>query len=98
MDPQQRAQIEAEVRHKAVKRAGMKLGFYWHAAIFGLVNAGLAGINVTTSPQYLWFLWPLCGWAVGLALHGFAAASGGGMHERMIEAEVQRELAKRGLV
>lgn len=98
MDPQtQRAQIEDEVRRKASRKVGFRLGFYWHLAVFVLVNAGLAGINFSTSPGYLWFLWPLAGWGVGLALHAFGTLGAGDAREQMIEAEVQRELARRGL-
>ena len=98
MDPQsERAQIEAEVRRKASRTVGVRLAFYWHLAVFMLVNIGLAGINLSTSPKYLWFLWPLAGWSVGLGLHGFGTFTGAGARERMIEAEVQRELARRGI-
>ena len=98
MDPQaQRAQIEAEIRRKATRKVGFQLGFYWHLAVFTLVNAGLAAINLVTTPLYPWFLWPLAGWGVGLGLHGFATFTAGSARERMIEAEVERELARRGL-
>jgi hypothetical protein len=93
----ERARVEAEVRRKASRRVGFKLGFYWHVAVFALVNAALCAINLNTSPDYLWFLWPLAGWGVGLALHGFGTLGLGNARERMIEAEVERELARRGL-
>ena len=92
-----RARIEAQIRSQASRRVGWKLGFYWHLAVFTLVNAGLCAINLTTSPEYLWFLWPLAGWGVGLGLHAFGTFGVGEARERMIEAEVQRELTRRGL-
>lgn len=93
----ERKRIEQSIRHKAQSRVRRKLGFYWHAAVFVLANAAMIAINLQHSPGYLWFVWPLCGWGAALALHGFATFQGAGMSEAMIEAEVQRELAKRGM-
>lgn len=98
MDPQTaRAQVERDVRRKATRRVDSRIGFYWHVAVFVLVNGGLAAVNLSTGPGYLWFLWPLAGWAVGLGLHGFGTLGMGDARERLIEAEVQRELARRGV-
>jgi hypothetical protein len=93
----ERKRIEQSIRHKAQGRVRRKLGFYWHAVVFALANAAMLAINLQHSPGYLWFVWPLCGWGAALALHGFATFQGAGMSEAMIEAEVQRELSKRGL-
>lgn len=93
----ERTRIEQSIRQKAVSRVRKKLGFYWHFAVFALANAAMIAINLQYSPDYRWFVWPLCGWGAALALHGFATFQGSGMSESMIEAEVQRELAKRGL-
>lgn len=49
-------------------------GFYGHATAYALVNAGLLLINLLTSPAYLWVVWPLLGWGIGLASHGLARA------------------------
>ena len=46
-----------------------RIGFYIHLTTFVLVNALLLAINLNTSPQYLWFLWPLAGWSVGILFH-----------------------------
>ena len=52
---------------------GTRPGFLTHLSIFIAVNTLLVIINLTTSPQYLWFVWPLLGWGVCLAFHGIAA-------------------------
>lgn len=44
--------------------------FYIHAIQYAVVIAGLAVVNLITSPGYLWFLWAAFGWGVGLAVHG----------------------------
>jgi hypothetical protein len=94
----ERKRIEQSIRQKATSRVRKKLGFYWHAVVFALANAAMIAINLQHSPSYLWFVWPLCGWGAALALHGFATFQGSGLSESMIQAEVDRELAKRGLV
>lgn len=93
----ERTRIEREIRARATRRVGMKVGFAWHLFLYVLVNAGLAAINLTHDASYLWFLWPMGGWGAGLAMHAFGAFQVSGHAERMIEDEVQRELAKRGL-
>ena len=94
----ERRHIEQSIRAKAKSRVRQKLGFYWHFVVFALANAAMVAINLQHSPSYYWFVWPLCGWGAALALHAFATFQGGGLSERMIEAEVQRELARKGLV
>ncbi len=46
--------------------------FYIHALQYVVVIAGLAAINLFTSPGYLWFLWAAFGWGIGLAVHGLS--------------------------
>jgi hypothetical protein len=94
---EERRRIEHSIRAKAVSRVRKKLGFYWHAVVFAMANAAMIAINLQHSPSYHWFVWPLAGWGTALALHAFGTFQGGGLTEDMIEAEVQRELARRGL-
>lgn len=47
-------------------------GFVIHSAVYLGVNILLAGIDVFTSPNSLWFYWPLVGWGLGLLGHAFA--------------------------
>jgi hypothetical protein len=91
------ARIEREVRAKAVRRVRVKLGFYWHLLCFAMVNAAMVAINLHYTPQQIWFVWPLTGWGAALAMHAFAIFQGQGMSEEMIQAEIQRELSRRGL-
>lgn len=57
-------------RDRVIKRR--RTGFLIHAAVYATVNLGLLGINLLTSPQYLWFLFPVFGWGIGLLCHGAA--------------------------
>lgn len=61
---------DQELFRLARKRAEAKLGFYLHAAVFTLVNLLLLGINLVTSLQALWFIFPLLGWELELAIQG----------------------------
>lgn len=64
--PEDRARLVAARRHmEAVK------GFYIHAAIYLIVNAGLIAINAATSSQW-WAQWPIIGWGLLLAGHWVA--------------------------
>jgi hypothetical protein len=93
---EERERIEHRIRGKAKSRVRKKLGFYWHFLVFVLANAAMIAINLEHSPDYHWFVWPLAGWGAALVLHGFATFQGSAMSEAMIEAEVKRELARRG--
>ncbi|MEM8648080.1 MAG: helix-turn-helix domain-containing protein [Pseudomonadota bacterium] len=46
--------------------------FYNHAMQYGVVIFALACLNLMTSPDYLWFLWPALGWGVGIVAHGMS--------------------------
>ncbi len=43
--------------------------FYMHAMTFVVINIFLILLNLISSPGYLWFLWVLLGWGLGLSLH-----------------------------
>jgi hypothetical protein len=77
----------------ARERAEQKLSFYIHLTAFVLVNALLTAIDLTTSPNELWFFWPLGGWGLGLALHAFQVFTTGpsALKQRMIERELARK-------
>ncbi|MGL4552510.1 MAG: 2TM domain-containing protein [Gemmataceae bacterium] len=47
-------------------------GFYIHLANYLIVNALLVVINLLTSPDRLWFYWPVLGWGIGIAFHAAA--------------------------
>ena len=85
-----------EAYEKAKKRVEAKVGFYIHLAVYVGVNLLLIVINVATSPQYLWFKWPLLGWGIGLFFHGmsifvFSGRKFKGIKENMIQKEIKRQ-------
>ena len=46
-------------------------GFYVHLFQYVFVNLGLAAIDLIFMPRYLWVLWVIAGWGVGLLGHAF---------------------------
>ena len=87
-----------EAYQRAKKRVEAKLGFYIHLAVYIGVNILLIIINLTSSPDYLWFIWPLFGWGVGLFFHAlgvFVFPGGSGIKEKMIEKELEKETLKK---
>lgn len=61
---------QEERYYQAKKRVEEIKGFYGHLASYLLVNTFLFILNIMTSPDHLWFYWPLLGWGIGLAIHG----------------------------
>lgn len=87
MDEQKRYQ-EAKKHVKEIK------GFYFHIITYILVNAVLVVINLLTSPEHLWFIWPIIGWGVGLVIHAFSVFSnlwGKSWEERKIKEIMDKD-------
>ncbi len=47
----------------------LKKGFYIHLIVYILVNLLLIYINYTYTPTKIWFIYPLLGWGIGVAVH-----------------------------
>lgn len=71
-----------------VKMAKARIGFKMHAAAYVVVNLLFVAIWWVTSggqtptfndrdSSYYWPIWPMLGWGVGLAMHGFATYGAG---------------------
>ena len=90
-------EFRKQVMAKAKRRTYKKIGFLWHLVVFVMVTAAIVAINYRYTPSYLWFIWVLGGWGLGLALHAFATFSSGRMTEEMIDREIEREKRRRGI-
>ncbi|MCI9844770.1 2TM domain-containing protein [Flavobacterium pectinovorum] len=64
---------EADRYYEAQKKVKQIREFYEHLTVFVLVNPIVIAVNLMTSPGYLWFVWCLMGWGVGVVLHGLKA-------------------------
>lgn len=60
---------ENSAYEKAAKRVKDLKGFYGNLASYCLVIPFLIILNLITSPQHLWFYWPMLGWGLGLTMH-----------------------------
>jgi hypothetical protein len=90
--PEHRLSPEA-IDRLARKRAGAKLGWYLHAAVFVVVNATLFALSARGWGDRAWRPGPLIGWGVGLALHWvsvFALGRGSALRERLVRQERER--------
>jgi hypothetical protein len=88
-----------EIDRLARKRAGAKLGWYSHAALYVLVNLFLFAISEYGFGTRRWSVFPLAGWGLGLALHGisvFVLGPASGLRERMVQKERERLQRERG--
>ncbi|MDB5945968.1 MAG: hypothetical protein JWQ33_994 [Ramlibacter sp.] len=88
-----------EIDHLARKRAGAKLVWYCHAAVYVLVNLFLFSMSEYAFGTRRWSLSPLLGWGLGLGLHGvavFVLGSGSGLRERLVQKEREKLQRERG--
>jgi 2TM domain len=84
------------IERLARKRAGARMGWYVHAAVYVVVNTALVLLSLATGKH--WAIFPALGWGLGLALHGGAvwlAMGGGGLQQRLIDQERARLTAQR---
>ncbi|MCW8801858.1 MAG: 2TM domain-containing protein [Candidatus Bathyarchaeota archaeon] len=77
----------------ARQKAKLKVEFRIHLLTYIVVNAFLATINLILTPEYLWIIWPLMGWGIGLAIHGLRVhlSTNVSFKERMIEKEMRNQ-------
>lgn len=78
------------LHQQARRRAGMKLGWYVHAAVYLLVNLGLMGLALSQGRH--WAIYPALGWGLGLLIHGsvvWLTAPASPLFRRLVERELQ---------
>ena len=84
---------------KAKKKVKAKKGFYKHLTSFAIINAFLMFLNLFTSPAYLWFVFPLLGWGIGILFHYvdvFGVPGFDILNQDWEERELQNELNRNG--
>ncbi|MGV3696566.1 2TM domain-containing protein [Flavobacterium sp.] len=60
---------EYERYQRARKQVEEIKGFYVHFIVYLMVMGFLIYINLRYTPGYLWFLWSMFGWGIGVAFH-----------------------------
>ena len=64
---------EQDIKYQQAKERVTTLRrFYVHLVVYLGVNLLLFLINFIVSPTNLWFIWPLLGWGIAIALHAFS--------------------------
>lgn len=86
---------ESMAYQKAAKRVEELKGFYSNLISYVIIIPFLAFINYYTSPQYLWFIWPMLGWGFGLSIHALKTYGiGRNWEEKQIQKILDRENSK----
>jgi hypothetical protein len=85
---------------RAQKKVEEIKGFYGHLAGYVITILALMTVNLTTYPQYLWFLYPALGWGIGVAFHymsvfGMIPFLGRDWEERKIKEILEKENDKK---
>lgn len=96
MSREDRSPEDAALYRQARRRYALKRGLLTHAFVYVVVNAALIALNLLTSPDRWWFVFPLFGWGIGLLAHALSVwhiLAGG--RERSIDAEFRRLKAQR---
>ena len=85
---------ETPAYEKAKRRVKELRAFYGNLTSYCLVIPFLAALNLLTAPGYLWFLWPMLGWGIGIAFHA-VEVFGPGKHweEKKIKQLMDEEKA-----
>jgi hypothetical protein len=84
------------LRALATRRVREKRDLLGHVVVYAIVNSALTAIWALTGAGYPWFIWPVIGWGIGLAVHaatvlfGLAGTSAAGIDReaRAIEREM----------
>jgi len=82
----------------AKRRVEQKMGFYTHAMVYVLVNAGLYLLNNIGDwsngewGHHRWHFIPMIPWGIGLAIHGivtFVSLQGGDLRKHLMDKELE---------
>ncbi len=85
-----------EARYERARRKVRKLKlFYVHVVVYCAANAALAVINLLAYSGTVWFMWPIFGWGMALAVHGVLATERLPFLSREWEARKIRDLMDR---
>lgn len=82
-----------QMERLAHRRAGAKLGWYVHAALFVVVSLFFFGISSYAFGDHRLPALPLMTWGVALGLHGisvFLLGPGAGLQQRLLRRERDR--------
>lgn len=81
---------------KAQKKVEDLKGFYGNLWSFVVISIGLVVLNLLTYPQFLWFIFPVASWGLGVAIHAaqvfnYMPFLGRGWEEKKIKELLDKE-------
>ncbi|WP_213277559.1 2TM domain-containing protein [Chryseobacterium indologenes] len=77
---------------KASRRVKELKEFYGNLTSYCIVIPFLAILNLVTAPGYLWFLWPMLGWGIGITFHAINVFGiGKSWEEKKIKELMEKE-------
>jgi len=82
-----------EIDRLARRRVRAKMGWFFHATVYVLVNLFIFARSEYGFGTHSWHVAPLLGWGLGLAFHGISVwfvGAGSGFRERMVQRERER--------
>lgn len=88
--------MESKKYEKAQRKVEDLRSFYMHSIVYVFVNTMLIVINVKTYKQSesWWFIYPLIGWGVGLAIQGLSVSSKGPFGQKWKEKKIHEYIEK----
>ncbi|MHA1368993.1 MAG: 2TM domain-containing protein [Promethearchaeota archaeon] len=63
---------EEEIREIAKEKIKASLGWKIHFTVYCIVNLMIFSLNVVSGLNVIWFVYPMFGWLIGIAVHGTA--------------------------
>jgi len=69
--------------------------FYYHLGVYIVMSTFFVVLNLVTSPDALWFYWPMLGWGLGLLLQGVRVFTNAGFSKEWEDRRIERYLNNR---
>lgn len=76
----------------AKKKVEEEKKFYGHLGVYVVMSIFFVVLNLVTSPDHLWFYWPMLGWGIGLLLQGVHVFTNVGLSKEWEEKRIERHL------
>jgi len=81
--------------YRAKKRVEAIRGFYGSLISYCVVIPVLVFVNLSFMPKFQWFWFPMCGWGIGLIIHGFGVFGyGSRWEERKLKEILNKDKEK----
>jgi hypothetical protein len=84
------AQLDEDLREKALAQLKKKRDFRTHLTIYVAVNVLLVVIWAVSDSGYFWPIWPIAGWGIGVAANAWDVYGRRPISEDAIRREAER--------